>query len=184
MVVEMVVEIKKKKNYLLKEREKKEKKKKRPRTSRRAMNLVNKSLAGLAHRVLWMAYSVTSGIVIHSNWYENYLRDDGEEEVVVEEMGETGEMGEMAGETGESERNKKKQEDGDVASLQRIGHLLTHVWQGVLSFENVELQIDSDDREDVVWWLNCIKRVFEEETRRENKSSRKSDLTFQFTTCN
>ena len=70
-----------------------------------------------------------------------------------------------------------------VESLRVIGELLTSVWCGVMSFSDVELGIDEDDREDIKWWLGKIRRIVRETTKREEKemvNGCRYDLSFEF----
>ena len=70
-----------------------------------------------------------------------------------------------------------------VESLRVIGELLTSVWCGVMSFSDVELGIDEDDREDIKWWLGKIRRIVRETTKREEEemvNGCRYDLSFEF----
>ena len=75
----------------------------------------------------------------------------------------------------------EERETHDVACLGQVGALLTEIWCGVLSLTDEQLQIDEDDREDLMWWLTTIQQNFAATTRRENEIGKKgSDLFFEF----
>ena len=130
---------------------------KRNRADQKKSNCAREELLGIGHDVLWLSYSVTAGILVHGNWYENYYKD--EEQI----------------------------ESNDVRCLFEIGRLLTRIWkQGVLVLSNEELQIDQEDRDDLEWWLQGIQRTFEESTTRRKSGGvdkdGKCDLSFEFFT--
>jgi hypothetical protein len=131
---------------------------KRSRISQKLYNQAKETLNGIGHHLLWMCYSVTSGIVVHGNWYENYDR-----------------VGKSDG-GGDSE---------DVKCLKEIGELLSKIWKnGVLSCTNEELRIDDDDRDDICWWLNGVQKMFQEMTKHQGvkggDDAPRYDLSFDY----